>query len=214
MFTIENSLYVDVSNLKHARVKTKQYDNGLRYVTVFLNDNGKPLNIEDNTVKIYMWKTDGTSVLNDVKYIDTINGIIEIEITSQMSAVSGIMPCELVIWDSTGRKMTTSYKFEIEVEKTYFNQANIISKDEFGILGDVIRFHEEKIESSQWILREDGLYETTIQHGKNTSICFSKAIGIDNEERFVATEKIDLMNLKIITDEQEEMTVYLEYRFC
>ena len=59
MFTVESSLYVDISNLKHARAKTKQYDTGLRYITIFLNDNGKPLNIEDNTVKVYMWKSDG-----------------------------------------------------------------------------------------------------------------------------------------------------------
>lgn len=214
MFTVESSLYVDISNLKHARTKTKQYDNGLRYITVFINDNGKPLNIEDNTVKVYMWKTDGTSVLNDVKYIDTMNGIIEIEITSQMSAVAGVMPCELVIWDNTKRKMTTSYKFEIEVEKTYFNQTNIISKDEFGILGDTLRLYEEEISETQWTLREDGLYEVLIQHGKNTSACFVKAIGTDNVERLVATESIDLMNIKAITDEPENLKIFVEYKFC
>lgn len=214
MFTVESSLYVDISNLKHARAKTKQYDNGLRYITIFLNDNGKPLNIEDNAVKIYMWKSDGTSVLNNVKYIDVTNGIIEVEITSQMSAVAGVMPCELVIWDSTKRKMTTSYKFEIEVEQTYFNQSKVVSQNEFGVLGDIAKFHEENVESVDWIEREDGLFEVMINHNLNTSACFVEAFGVDGERRFIATETINGMSIKVLTDEAENMKVFVVYRFC
>ena len=215
MFTVENSLYVDISNLKHARAKIKQYDNGIRYITIYINDNGKPLNIEDNSVKIYLGKTDGTFVLNDVEYIDIHNGIVRISITSQMSAIAGIMPCELVIWDNKTNSMTTSYKFELEVEKTYYNQSKVTSANEFGVLGDVCRLHEEEILSADWILREDGLYEKIVNHNKNSICCSATGVGLDDgEQRFLVCEVVDLLNCKIITDEIEDIKVYISYKFC
>lgn len=213
MFTLENTLYVDVSNLKFARAKVKQYDSKFRYLTIILNDGGRPLDLEGNSVKVYMGKTDGTYVLNDVKYIDAKNGIVEVEITGQMTAVMGIMPCEMVIWDSEREAIMTSYKFEIEVEKTYFAQNSIISENEFGVLGDVLRRKNVKILSSDWEENENGLFECVYNHELNTSIVFVHGFDADGDEVFLASEKVDSMNIKIITDTREDLDVVIDYRF-
>ena len=213
MFTLENTLYVDVSNLKFARAKVKQYDSKFRYLTIILNDGGRPLDLEGNSVKVYMGKTDGTYVLNDVKYIDAKNGIVEVEITGQMTAVMGTMPCEMVIWDSEREAIMTSYKFEIEVEKTYFAQSAITSENEFGVLGNVVRRRNIKILEADWIQREDGLFEYIYNHELNTDTIFVNGFDMENDEVFLATEKVDFMNTKIITDTREDLDVIIDYRF-
>ena len=215
MFKVQDTIYVDIANLKYARARTKQYDNGMRYITIVLNNNGKPLDIVDNTVKVYLGKPDGTYVLNDVKYVDIHNGVVEIEITSQMSVLEGIMPCELVIWDNNSKAMTTSYKFEIQVDKTYFNQAKVTSTNEFGVLGNLSKMEDFEVNSDEWTRREDGLYETTINHEKNVSLCFIKGIGkADKEERVLAYEIIDTMSIKVLSDEAEDLIIAVEYKFC
>lgn len=213
MFTLENTLYVDVSNLKFARAKVKQYDSKFRYLTIILNDGGRPLDLEGNSVKVYMGKTDGTYVLNDVKYIDAKNGIVEVEITGQMTAVMGTMPCEMVIWDSEREAIMTSYKFEIEVEKTYFAQSAITSENEFGVLGNVVRRRNIKILEADWTQREDGLFEYIYNHELNTDTVFVNGFDMENDEVFLATEKVDFMNTKIITDTREDLDVVIDYRF-
>ena len=213
MFTLENTLYVDVSNLKFARAKVKQYDSKFRYLTIILNDGGRPLDLEGNSVKVYMGKTDGTYVLNDVKYIDAKNGIVEVEITGQMTAVMGTMPCEMVIWDSEREAIMTSYKFEIEVEKTYFAQSAITSENEFGVLGNVVRRRNIKILEADWTQREDGLFEYIYNHELNTDTVFVNGFDMENDEVFLATEKVDFMNTKIITDTREDLDVIIDYRF-
>lgn len=213
MFTLENTLYVDVSNLKHARAKVKQYDSKFRYLTIILNDDGRPLDLEGNTVKVYMGKTDGTYVLNDVKYIDARNGIIEVEITGQMTAVMGTMPCEIVIWDSNREAIMTSYKFEIEVEKTYFKQSQVVSENEFGVLGDIVRSKNFTIAELDWTDREDGLFEFIYQHGLNTKIITLNAFDNENEEVFALFENTDFENVKVITDTKENLYVVINYRF-
>lgn len=213
MFTLENTLYVDVSNLKFARAKVKQYDSKFRYLTIILNDGGRPLDLEGNSVKVYMGKTDGTYVLNDVKYIDAKNGIVEVEITGQMTAVMGTMPCEMVIWDSEREAIMTSYKFEIEVEKTYFAQSAITSENEFGVLGNVVRRRNIKILEADWTQREDGLFEYIYNHELNTDTVFVNGFDMENDEVFLATEKVDFMNTKITTDTREDLDVIIDYRF-
>ena len=74
-----------------------------RWIEVSLYDHDKQLDISEKTAAIYMTKPDKTIVYNTCEIIDAKNGLISVELTSQMSAVAGtICDCEIHIIDKNG----------------------------------------------------------------------------------------------------------------
>ena len=77
----------------------------------------------------------------------------------------------------------------------------------------MLRRKNVKILSSDWEESENGLFECIYNHELNTSIVFVHGFDADGDEVFLASEKVDLMNIKIITDTREDLDVVIDYRF-
>lgn len=74
-----------------------------RFLQISLIDNNGAVNLKNKTVQFYAKKPDGTTIFNNAEIVDENNGIINVMLTSQMSAVDGILPnCEIIVNDLEG----------------------------------------------------------------------------------------------------------------
>ena len=118
-------------------------------------DNGVKFNLENKIVRIYAKKPDGNEVFNDAT-IDTNEGMVEVQLTSQMLAVPGIIDAELVIYE--GEQILSTMNFKITVEESFRNENSIESSNEYSALTKTL-YEVEKIKQN--ILKE--LFEDNIK---------------------------------------------------
>lgn len=123
-------IVLDVSVSKYVAVILKQYDKNIREIIVTVTDNGKPYLI-DTTIapRVKFKKNDNTFGMNDCEVLD--NGSVKIDVTEQMTAVSGISDYELVLFDTETDKILHTMNFIINVKKAVFSDEEISSTNEF-----------------------------------------------------------------------------------
>lgn len=114
-------------------ITAKQYDTNSRFLDVYLKDNGLPIDLTGNEVRIYGKKHDGTSFFNDGEITNAKNGRCQFELTSQALAVAGKLQIEISIWQDNKRILTTP-TFLIFVSPKIRNDDAIESSNEFNAL--------------------------------------------------------------------------------
>lgn len=123
-------IVLDVSVSKYVAVILKQYDKNIREIIVTVADNGKPYLIDTTiTPRVKFKKNDNTFGMNDCEVLD--NGSVKIDITEQMTAVSGISDYELVLFDTETDKILHTMNFIINVRKSVCSDEEITSTNEF-----------------------------------------------------------------------------------
>lgn len=77
-----------------------------RFLNIKLEDNDGPINLSNKTVKFLARKPDGTVIFNNMTINNAEKGITTLELTSQMSAVPGILDgCEVHIISENGETL-------------------------------------------------------------------------------------------------------------
>ena len=118
----------------HAIVTAVQGEIAARWIEVSLYDHDKRLDISEKTAAIYMTKPDKTIVYNTCEILDAKNGLISVELTSQMSAVAGtICDCEIHIIDKNG-SLLKILGLTIIIDRSLEDDKAIESSNEFTLL--------------------------------------------------------------------------------
>ena len=108
-----------------------------RFLEITLIDNDGALNLENKSVQIYAKKPDGNIVYNNAEIIDATKGIISIMLTSEMSAVSGIMSdCEIRVIDRQASEL--KFKGLHIIIKSALSDKAVESSSEFTALQELI----------------------------------------------------------------------------
>ena len=138
------SITVDVAN--HGRftdnVVAMQADNATRYVHVTVLNNDHPVDLSNLYPVIRGTKSDGTAIFNQCSIED---GVIVVELTSQILASPGICQCEIALYqilpnpgEETSNGVITAFPFNIIVVPVSFNASSIVSSDEFTVLEEAM----------------------------------------------------------------------------
>lgn len=144
--TLDNeNLIFDIDNSFNVfDLTAKQFDtNSARSFTFQLIHNGSPFCLDGTSVQVGGIKADGKKIFNDVQIVDSVNGIIELDLTSQMLAVDGVLKLEFIF--IKGNVRLSSYPFEIRIIPSVTNFNAIESSDEFGALTNALNSVEGTI---------------------------------------------------------------------
>ena len=108
-----------------------------RFLQISLIDSDGAINLKNKTVQFYAKKPDGTVIFNNAEVIDESNGIINVMLTSQMSAIDGILSnCEIRVNDQDGA--TLKFKgINIVIIKA-LPDTDIESSSEFTTLQEIM----------------------------------------------------------------------------
>ena len=118
-------------------IEAKQGDTA-RYLLVNIkNDDGTNFDLTDKMVRLCANKPDKKQIFNDCEVLDAKNGQIEIQLTTQILAVTGWMKCELIISDDNNSKLSTMC-FTIDVVATNLDNNAIESTNEFTALDNAL----------------------------------------------------------------------------
>lgn len=123
---------LDINKKLYQRITAKQRDVKSRYLFFYLLDGAIPFNLTNRSVRVYAKKPDGTEIFNDLQIVDAAKGICKLELTTQILAVDGIVPMELMVTE--GLSKLTSNIFELEVGKSINSETAIVSTNEFTAL--------------------------------------------------------------------------------
>lgn len=87
-----------------------------RFLQITLEDNNGAIDLTNKNIQFYAKKPDGTVIFNDATILDSNKGVVNIVLTSEMSAACGVMSdCEIRVTDEKGSTLK-------------FNGLNIIIK--------------------------------------------------------------------------------------
>ena len=125
---------LDVWQPSDIRVKVNQGEVNSRFLQVKILDKKKPFNLTGKTVIFYATKPDGNLIFNDCEIGKAANGIVTLQLTSQMSIVPGIMrDCEFHILDEELTKLKVK-GLSIEIARCTDFESAIESTSEFTAL--------------------------------------------------------------------------------
>jgi hypothetical protein len=128
-----NTLTIEVKEDITDIITAKQDDTQSRYLDVILQDDGQPINLTGQEVRIYGRKKDKTEFFNDGTITDAAKGRCQFELTNQALAVVGDVEVEISIWQNNQRILTTQ-TFKVFVVPKIRNDTAIESSNEFGAL--------------------------------------------------------------------------------
>lgn len=94
------SVTLDAWRKNNLNISANQGEVNSRFLEITLTENGTTLNLTDKSVIFYTTKPDGNIIFNSCKIENAQKGLVSVCLTSQMSAVSGLMPCEIHIIDT------------------------------------------------------------------------------------------------------------------
>ncbi|MDD6489579.1 MAG: BppU family phage baseplate upper protein [Clostridia bacterium] len=118
---------------KPLTVCAKQNDADSRFLIITPVSDGKQIDMTNVTAVFCAEKPDGSNIMN---YAQKDNdGKIIVELTSQTLALSGIVSCEVKLYQ--GLSVLSSCRFCVNVEKSLSDKA-VESTDEFTILTELI----------------------------------------------------------------------------
>jgi lysophospholipase L1-like esterase len=193
---ITKKIILDIDKNIYTKIDAKQNDVNSRFIEITLINNGLPLNLTGNTVKIFAIKSDNTIIFNNVEIIDYSLGRIKVELTSQALAVIGNLECELVVY-GLNSSILSSKAFIINVIKSIRNDEAVESADEFTALTNAlntVQQYDSKIINLEEVTGE---HNTDIQGLEEQSQQLSDKIG-DLVE--------DIENNEILLNEVEQST--------
>ena len=110
-----------------------QDDTNSRYLDVQLFDNGTPIDLTGQEVRIYLQKPDGTNIYNDGEVTNATEGRCQFLLTTQTLAVCGVLETQISIWQNNEEILSTQ-SFKIFVTKSLRSSGSIESSNEYGSL--------------------------------------------------------------------------------
>lgn len=161
-----NVLTIEVKEPIADIITAKQGDTNSRFLDVYLKDNGRPINLTGNEVKLYGKKQDGKVIFNNGEITDAVNGRCQFELTSQALAVAGELKLEISIWQNNQRTLTTQ-TFKVFVVPRVGNDRAIESSNEFGALLLLFQNLNDFIQDATYIIERIGV--TTDTGGTNNA---------------------------------------------
>ena len=132
----EHKITLDIHKTVSAvSVRVKKGDTGRRLL-IHLAEKGFPYHISNDCYAVFTaTKPDGKVVFNNC-YIEDC--MIAYDFTEQTVAVAGLVECEIILYGSDGKQLTSS-SFNILVEDTiYDTETEIESTNEYNALADLI----------------------------------------------------------------------------
>ena len=127
-----------------------------RFVDISLTDKNSPLNLTNKTVAVYMTKPDKTLIFNNCTIKDNENGVVTMALTSQMSAIAGIIKdvtFHVIGNDKSLLKVTGMY---LDIESSPDQSEAIESTNEFTALVEALQKADESLEYVTLFLKEKG----------------------------------------------------------
>lgn len=127
-------------------LNAKQNDTtGARSFIFNIFEGNKIFDLTNFKITVGAKKSDSKVILNDVEILDAKNGIIELELTSQMLVAEGNLELEFLFFKDNS--LFTSYPFEIKIIPSITNFSVIESSNEFlsliKMLGELNGFDEK-----------------------------------------------------------------------
>ena len=122
--TLDNKIInFDINRNNLFDLTAKQYDtDGARSFTFRLLKNSVPFSLEGLSVKVGGKKPDGKNVFNDCIIKDAEKGIVELELTTQMQVVTGMLNLELIIFKGETRLSTIPFQIHVVKNVTDFKK--------------------------------------------------------------------------------------------
>ncbi len=184
------------SNNNFVQIPTMQGDgNGVRYVELELIQNGQQYIIDPTDViaTICGSKPDTTSIFNPCEI--TSEGYINVEITQQMSAVSGLGSYQITLMSKSKNSALSSFPFHTITTASPFDAKDVVSTNEFQQLVETLAKAEVSNNSAKEYADSAKNSATDANNAKENAEGFaddaseysllakSYAVGTDNEVR-------------------------------
>ena len=132
------SITLNVWQPNDVRVQVNQGEVNSRFLEIKILDKKKAFNLTGKTVIFYATKPDGNLIFNDCEIEKATNGIVTLQLTSQMSIVPGIMrDCEFHILDEELTKLKVK-GLSIEIARCTDFESAIESTSEFTVLDEAL----------------------------------------------------------------------------
>ena len=102
----ENTVTLNVWDSNKGFAMAVEGENGSRYLKIKLVDENGPIDLSEKLAQFLAKKPDGTIIYNTMEIKDALGGIVGINITEQMSTVTGVLEdCEINILDLNRHKL-------------------------------------------------------------------------------------------------------------
>ena len=128
-----NKLNIEINQKVTDIITAVQDDTNSRYLDVQLFDNGTPINLTGQEVRIFLKKPDGTNIWNDGEVTSATEGRCQFLLTTQTLAVCGVLETQISIWQNNEEILSTEV-FKIFVTKSLRSSGSIESSNEYGSL--------------------------------------------------------------------------------
>lgn len=128
-----NKLNIEINQKVTDIITAVQDDTNSRYLDVQLFDNGTPINLTGQEVRIFLKKPDGTNIWNDGEVTNATDGRCQFLLTTQTLAVCGVLETQISIWQNNEEILSTEI-FKIFVTKSLRNSGSVESSNEYGSL--------------------------------------------------------------------------------
>ncbi|MFR5594627.1 MAG: GDSL-type esterase/lipase family protein [Clostridium perfringens] len=192
----DKTINFDINKRNIFNLTAKQYDtNGARSFTFRLIKNSIPFDLTGLSVKVGGTKPDGKSILNNCNIIDASKGIIELELTTQMQVVAGILNLELIILKGETRLSTIPFEVEIIQGATCYSE--IQSSDEFRALQDALWktdnvYDKSEIDNFTWGMSNMGQDVKEAMTGGSVAVVGNDAVDTINlRNNAIKSPKLD-----------------------
>ena len=132
---LNKTLFLEIDKPNYVPIYTVQYDYNSRFYEITILNNSQPLDLTGIRVIVAGKKPDGEEVFNSCKVLDEKKGLIQLELTEQMNAVSGLSEYSLELFSADG--MLSSQPFKLNVTRSTIPKT-IESSRELGALKDAL----------------------------------------------------------------------------
>lgn len=135
-----NRLELDVNKKPNSiGIRPVQNDTKSRYLDVCLYENGVPINLTGEQVRITFRKADGSTFFNQGEVTDATAGRCQFALTNEILSEAKAVEAQISVWNAGGQILSTQV-FEIYVTAAIPWTDSVESENEYGVL--VVLFQE------------------------------------------------------------------------
>ena len=135
-----NRLEIDVNKKPNSiGIRPVQNDTKSRYLDVCLYENGVPINLTGEQVRITFRKADGSTFFNQGEVTDAAAGRCQFALTNEILSEAKAVEAQISVWNAGGQILSTQV-FEIYVTAAIPWTDAVESENEYGVL--VVLFQE------------------------------------------------------------------------
>lgn len=135
-----NRLEIDVNKKPNSiGIRPVQHDTKSRYLDVCLYENGVPINLTGEQVRITFRKADGSTFFNQGEVTDAAAGRCQFALTNEILSEAKAVEAQISVWNAGGQILSTQV-FEIYVTAAIPWMDAVESENEYGVL--VVLFQE------------------------------------------------------------------------